>query len=106
MYRLLSPFNIIPGTFQSKCMVAEDKSPTDVVNDVMSEDDVVASETEEISEDVEMRNMVRTQNRKKKSGGFQSMGVLLCFCIFLGFIWIYCRIWDIVGSNPWSFGHV
>lgn len=26
------------------------------------------------SEDVEMRNMLRSQNRKKKSGGFQSMG--------------------------------
>jgi hypothetical protein len=25
-------------------------------------------------EEVEMRNMVRSQNRKKKSGGFQSMG--------------------------------
>ena len=29
------------------------------------------------AEEVEMRNMVRSQNRKKKSGGFQSMGKVL-----------------------------
>jgi len=27
-----------------------------------------------VSEEVEMRDMLRSQNRKKKSGGFQSMG--------------------------------
>jgi len=33
-----------------------------------------------VSEDIEMRNMLRSQNRKKKSGGFQSMG-WYCACI-------------------------
>jgi len=38
---------------------------------VDNEDQITNSE---ISEDVEMRNMLRSQNRKRKSGGFQSMG--------------------------------
>jgi len=29
---------------------------------------------EGVNEDVEMQNMMRSRNRKKKSGGFQSMG--------------------------------
>jgi hypothetical protein len=49
----------------------------DVPSKVNPSDDAVAEDsgTEDAEiEEAEMRNMVRSQNRKKKSGGFQSMG--------------------------------
>ena len=44
----------------------ENELVINTANDEKKEDDQV--------EEVEMRNMIRSQNRKKKSGGFQSMG--------------------------------
>jgi len=52
---------------QKKSRVSEDRAQVE-------ETDVENSSSHGVSEDVEVRNMLRSHNRKKKSGGFQSMG--------------------------------
>lgn len=44
----------------------------------------------DVSEDIEMRNMLRSQNRKKKSGGFQSMG--LSSLSFFAYFNVMCQV--------------